>query len=163
MAHMRFSTHIDRLRDFLSARWLLILAALAAQMVVLAAVLANMEVPAAADITLAPVAGSPGVCQVIALRPFGDAWMRGIQPGLQVRLAGTSQGDPCKVTTPAIRLEIVGLPGPGRDFEIVSQSRPVDFLDLATVIFLVIIFDVTGIAIFLRAQHREVARRRSKP
>ncbi len=158
MAHMRFPIHIDRLRDFLSARWLLILAALAAQIVVLAAVLANMEVPAAADITLAPVAGSPGVCQVIALRPFGDAWMRGIQPGLQVRLAGTSQGDPCKVTTPAIRLEIVGLPGPGRDFEIVSQSRPVDFLDLATVIFLVIIFDVTGIAIFLRAQHRASAR-----
>src|SRR5579885_2400640 len=158
MAHMRFPIHIDRLRDFLSARWLLILAALAAQIVVLAAVLANMEVPAAADITLAPVAGSPGVCQVIALRPFGDAWMRGIQPGLQVRLAGTSQGDPCKVTTPAIRLEIVGLPGPGRDFEVVSQSRPVDFLDLATVIFLVIIFDVTGIAIFLRAQHRASAR-----
>ena len=158
MAQMRFLAHKYRLRDFLSVRWLIILAALAAQVVVMAAVLANMGRPATADITLAPVAGNPGVCQVVALRPFGDAWARGIQPGLQIRLAGTQPGDPCKITMPKSRLEIAGLPGPGRDFEVSIQSRPVDFLDLATVIFLTIIFDVTGIAIFLRAQNRASAR-----
>jgi signal transduction histidine kinase len=143
------------LSGFLSLRWLLILAGLAAQMVVLSVALANLGGPSRADVTLAPVAGKPGVCQIVALRPFSGAWIRGVQPGVQVRIVGESQNETCAVTTPSVQLEIVGLPA--NEFKVIVQSPPVDFFDVAIALLLAVIFDVTGIAIFLRAQNRQTA------
>lgn len=145
-------------RDFLNPRWLVILIGLAIQIVTLCTVLAHLGTPTTADMTLTPVAGSPGVCQVAALRPFSDPWVRGLQPGVQIRIFGTAANNPCAITTTQVRLTVVGLPGPGHDISVMVQSTPVDFLDLALVFFLATIFDVTGVAIFLRSQNRRLAR-----
>src|SRR5581483_7540025 len=110
MVQAKFATKKETLSGFLSLRWLLILVGLVVQIVVLGVTLANLSGPARADVTLAPVAGKPGVCQIVALRPFSDAWIRGVQPGVQVRVVGASPDDSCAVTTSAVQLEIVGLP-----------------------------------------------------
>ncbi len=157
MIKIRFSTSQYTLRDFLNLRWLVILAGLAVQIIVLSTVLANLGAPAAADMTLAPVADSPGVCQVVALRPFSDPWVRGLQPEVQIRIAGAPASNPCALTAQRAQIVIVGLPGPGRDLIMNVQSPPVDFLDLALVLCLATIFNVTGIAIFLRSQNRPLA------
>ncbi len=155
MVQTKFATKREMLSGFLSLRWLLILAGLAAQMVVLGVALANLGGPSRADVTLAPVAGKPGVCQIVALRPFSDAWIRGVQPGVQVRIVGDAQNETCAVTASSVRLEIVGLPA--NEFNVIVQSPPVDFFDVAIALLLAVIFDVTGIAIFLRAQNRQTA------
>ena len=155
MVQTKFATKKESLRGFLSLRWLLILAGLFVQIVVLGVTLANLSGPPRADVTLAPVAGKPGVCQIVALRPFSDAWIRGVQPGIQVKIIGASQKDTCAITTASIQLEVVGMPA--NEFKVIVQSPPVDFFDVAIAILLAVIFDVTGIAIFLRAQNRQTA------
>lgn len=155
MAEITFLKKKYALSDFLKFRWLLILAGLAAQIIILSMVLTNLGGPASTDITLAPVAGAPGICQVVAIRPFSDAWLPGVQPGIQIRIVGEQQSRPCAIATRSMRVEIVGLPG--HDIEVIAQSPPVDFFDVAVVIFLAIIFNVTGIAILLRGQNRQTA------
>lgn len=158
MAQMRFLTKKYTLRDFLHLRWLVILAGLGVQMIALGTVLASLGMPIGADMTLAPAAGNPGVCQVVAIRPFSDPWVRGVQPGVQVRIADALESNSCTITTQTLHLVIIGLPGPGHDLSVSIQSPPVDFLDLALVLFLATIFNVTGIAMFLRGQNRPLAR-----
>ncbi|HEY3992374.1 MAG TPA: hypothetical protein VGM01_05775, partial [Ktedonobacteraceae bacterium] len=145
------------LRNFLNLRGLIIIAGLVVQMVLLYAVLINLGTPATADMILAPAANNPDVCEVVALRPFSDPWVRGLQPEIQVRVMGAPENNPCKMSGQAVRLEILGLPGPTRNLEVHVQPAPVDFLDLALVFFLATIFNVTGIAILLRSQNRPLA------
>lgn len=145
-------------RERFDARWLVILAGLAIQFIILTVVFENLNTPASADMTLAPVAGSPGVCQVVALRPFSEPWMTGAQPGIQIRLGGASANNPCALTSQRVQISVVGLPIPMQRFEVMIQPQPVDFLDLALVFVLAIIFNVTGIAIFLRSQNGPLAR-----
>jgi signal transduction histidine kinase len=135
-------------------RWLLILVTLAGQIVVLGVALAHAGV-AGVDVILSPVEGRPDVCQVVALRPFSAAWVRGVQPGVQVRIVGGPPHGICTLVSPVVRLEVVGLPA--NAFTVDVRSPPVDFFDVAIVLLLVVIFDVTGIAILLRAQHRQTA------
>lgn len=156
MAETMLSTPKYTLRDFLNLRWLVILVGLAVQVIALGTVLANLGTPASADMTLAPVASNPGVCQIVALRPFSDPWVRGLQPEVQIRIVGAPASNPCTLTTAKIQISIVGLPE--HDLAVNVQSPPVDFLDLALVFFLATIFNVTGIAIFLRSQNRPLAR-----
>src|SRR5258707_3408419 len=159
MAEKFYSTPRQRLRDFFNLRWLMILAGLAVQVIALATVLAHLGTPASADITLEPVVGSQGVCQVVALRPFSEPWLSGALPGIQVRIEGTREPNPCAIATQKIQIVVVGLPAPSwQRFEVTIQAQPVNFLDLALVVFLAIIFNVTGIAIFLRSQNRPLAR-----
>lgn len=156
MAETTFAAMEYMRRKFLNLRWLVILAGLAIQIFVLVAVLANLHNPASTDITLAPVNGASGVCQILAIRPFSDAWVRGVQPGVQVRIVGAPPDDPCAITTSTLRLELVGLPG--QHLTVNVQSPPVDFPNLAIALLLATIFDVTGIAMFLRNQNRPTAR-----
>lgn len=156
MAEMMFATKKYTLRNFLNLRWLVILAGLAIQVFVLGAVLANLNNPASRDITLAAVKGNPGVCQIVAIRPFSDAWVRGVQPGVQVRIAGAPAQSPCAITASTLSLKIVGLPGQHLSVNVLSP--PVDFPNLAIALLLATIFDVTGIAMFLRNQNRPTAR-----
>lgn len=157
MTQISFAGHTYTLRDFLKLRWLMILVSLGAQIVILWMVFANLgSATSTTDITLTPVAGTPGVCQVIAIRPFSDAWTPGIQPGMQVRITSGQADEPCKLTTGSVKLQIVGLPT--SHFEVDVQSPPVDFFDVALAVFLAIVFNVTGIAILLRAQNRQTAR-----
>jgi len=139
---------------FVRLRWLLILAGLALQAVVLGVVLTHAGGPSGADLALSPVEGKPGVCQVVALRPFSTIWMRGVQPGIQVQISGAPRGR-CTITTPSVRLALVDLPV--SPFGVDVQSPPVDFFDVAIALLLAVIFDVTGIAIVLRAQNRQTA------
>lgn len=135
-------------------RWLLILTGLALQVVVLAVVLTHAGGTTGADLALSPVEGRPGVCQVVALRPFSTIWMRGVQPGIEVQIIGAPHRA-CSITTPSVHLALVGLPI--SPFGVDVQSPPVDFFDVAIALLLVVIFDVTGIAIVLRAQNRQAA------
>ncbi|MEO7019083.1 MAG: sensor histidine kinase [Ktedonobacteraceae bacterium] len=152
-----FSHKKYNLRAFLNLRWLIILTGLAVQLLVLGATLANLRNnQTSTDITLTPVAGSPGICQVSAIRPFSNVWLPGVQLGMQIQIIGAQPNDPCAITTRRIQLEIVGWPG--HTMHVTVQSPPVDFLDIAIAVLLAIIFDVTGIAVFLRAQNRQTAR-----
>lgn len=155
MAQIKFPIQKYMPGGLLNPRWLLILVGLTFQVVMLGVAFSNLGQPAEADIALAPVTSTPGVCQVVAIRPFSDAWVRGLQPGVQVRIAGAPQENPCAVTTSTIQLEIVGLPG--NDFSVSVQSPPLDFFDVALTLLLIMIFNVTGIAIFLRAPNRQTA------
>ncbi|HEY1350778.1 MAG TPA: ATP-binding protein [Ktedonobacteraceae bacterium] len=136
-------------------RWLLILVGLCGQLAVLTVALAHAGVAASVDVLLSPVEGRPGVCQVVALRPFSVAWVRGVQPGVQVRIVAGPQRGTCRLPLSVVRLEVVGLPASA--FTVDVRSPPVDFFDVAIVLLLAVIFDVTGIAILLRAQHRQTA------
>lgn len=144
------------IRDFLNLRWLVILAGLAIQFIALGTVLANLGTPTSADLVLAPVADNFGTCEVVAIRPFSDPWVRGLQADIQVKVEGAPPDNPCLISSQKLRLIIVGLPG--RDIVVTVQPTPVDFLDLALVLCLATIFNVTGIAIFLRSQNRPLAR-----
>src|SRR5207248_5684803 len=88
-------------------RRLIITAGLAIQLFVLGAVLISMQQPQTPDLSLAPVAGKPGVCQVVAVRPFSDAWVHGVQAGRQVRITGPGQNSNCEVVTQTIQLQLV--------------------------------------------------------
>ncbi|HVU68539.1 MAG TPA: ATP-binding protein [Ktedonobacteraceae bacterium] len=158
MAKMTHFSSFAKWHTFFTIRWLVILAGLAIQLIALGVVLANLDRPAGADITLTPVAGSPGVCQVVALRPFSDPWVRGLQADLQIRIEGASPEHPCAITTPKLTIDVVGLPASAHALETTVLPAPVDFLDLALVLCLASIFNVTGIAIFLRSQNRPLAR-----
>ena len=155
MAETMVSTQHDKLRAFLTLRWLVILAGLAIQIIALSIVLANLATPTTADMTLTPVIGNPGVCQIVALRPFSNLWVRGLQPEVQIRIVDSPANNPCAMTTQPIRLVIVGLPE--HEITVSVQPPPVDFLDIALVLFLATIFNVTGIAMFLRSQNRPLA------
>jgi signal transduction histidine kinase len=154
MAEIRHATEHAVHSSVLRLRWLLILAGLALQVVVLGVVLTHAGGPTGADVTLEPVVGKPEICQVVALRPFSTIWMRGVQPGVQVQLSGAARGT-CAITTPSLRLAIIDLPV--APFRVDIQSPPVDFFDVAIALLLAVIFDVTGIAIVLRAQNRQTA------
>lgn len=156
MAQTNFSPWKYSLKDFLHPRWFLIVISLVTQTILLSMVLVHLGEPAGTDITLAPVADNPGFCQVVALRPFSDAWVRGIQTGTQVKIIGGQTNNSCSISGQSIQLEVLNLPE--HPLTIIAQTQPADFLDIATALLLIIIFDVTGIAIFLRGQNRQAAR-----
>jgi signal transduction histidine kinase len=135
---------------------MIVIVGLAVQLFVLMAVLIGIGQPQTPDIRLAPVAGNSSVCNVIAVRPFSESWVHGIQTGIQVRIVDSAPLNDCKITTRSIKLEIVGLPA--HPISVNVLSPPVDFIKIATNLILALIFNVTGIAIFLRAQNRPTAR-----
>jgi signal transduction histidine kinase len=156
MVQTTLSAQKHTLRDFLNPRWAIVIAGLAVQLFVLVAALANTSQPQTPDISLAPVAGNSSVCQVVAVRPFSESWLHGIQAGMQVRIAGSGLPSDCEITTQSIQLEIIGPFAHAISVNVLSP--PVDFIRIATNLLLALIFSVTGIAIFLRAQNRPTAR-----
>jgi signal transduction histidine kinase len=158
MAHTTLSTQTHHLRDFLSRRWTIVIAGLAIQMFVLVAALSSINQTQTPDVSLAPVAGHTGLCQVVAVQPFSESWVHGIRAGMQVRVSIADSGQPanCIITSQRIQLEAVELPA--RAISIDVLSPPVDFFKITTNLILALIFSVTGIAIFLRAQNRPTAR-----
>jgi signal transduction histidine kinase len=106
--------------------------------------------------TLAPVAGHPGVCRVITTRLFSDAWVHGLQAGVQIKIVGPPSDSTCTVSPLTMAFTIVGLPERIINVDVIAP--PLDFMSIATNLILALIFDVTGIAMFLRAQNRPTAR-----
>src|SRR6266699_6887573 len=86
MEHLSQSAPTDEPRTFLHPRWIIITAGLAIQLFVLGAVLVSMQQPQTPDLSLAPLAGKPGVCQVVAVRTFSVAWVHGVSSGIHVRI-----------------------------------------------------------------------------
>src|SRR6266571_1368642 len=156
MEHISQSAPTDEPRTFLHPRWIIITAGLAIQLFVLGAVLINMQQPQTPDLSLAPLAGKPGICQVVAVRPFSDAWVHGVQAGIQVRITGPGQNSNCKVVTQTIQLQLVRTVD--HTVSVSVLAPPVDFGRIALGLILALIFNFTGIAIFLRAQNRPMAR-----
>ena len=149
-------TQKHKLGGFLHPRWTMVIVGLAVQVSVLVAVLSGIGQPQTPDISLAPVAGNASVCNVVAVRPFSESWVRGIQAGMQVRIVDSAPLNNCKITTQSIELEIVGLPAHSVSVNVLSP--PVDFIKIVANLILALIFSVTGIAIFLRAENRPTAR-----
>ncbi|MGH2481163.1 MAG: hypothetical protein ACRDHW_16025, partial [Ktedonobacteraceae bacterium] len=146
----------DILRALFKPRQLIVIAVLAAQLIVLGGVLLSVGKPVTADITLAPVPDQPGLCRVVAARLFSDAWVHGVQNGMLVTITGPHPTNSCTVSTPTVALEIVGLPA--HSVNVAVLPPPPDFMNMAVNLLLALIFDVTGIAMFLRAQNRPTAR-----
>ena len=149
-------TQKHKLGGFLYPRLMIVIVGLALQLFVLVAVLSGIGQPQTPDISLAPVAGDASICTVVAVRPFSESWVRGIQAGMQVRIVDSAPLSDCKITTQSIELEIVGLPAHSVSVNVLSP--PVDFIKIVTNLILALIFSVTGIAIFLRAENRPTAR-----
>ncbi len=143
-------------RHTLFYRWLIILAGLALQVAILASVIISMKQPAVADITLAPVAGATQTCQIVAVRPFSDAWVSGLQDGMQVKLVDERANENCTTHIQSISVEIVGFPA--RTININVLPPPTDLVNIALSLILILVFDITGAAIFLHAQKRPIAR-----
>ncbi|HEX6484282.1 MAG TPA: hypothetical protein VF043_36020, partial [Ktedonobacteraceae bacterium] len=158
MTYTTRSTQTYHLRDFLSRRWTIVMAGLAVQLFVLVAALSSLNQPQTPDVSLTPVAGNATLCRVVAVRPFSESWVHGVQAGMQVRvrMADSEQPGNCTITTQRVQLEVVGLPA--RAINVGVLSPPADFIRVATNLILALIFSVTGIAIFLRAQNRPTAR-----
>lgn len=154
--HTSLFTYRHTLRALLSPRQLIVLTMLAAQLFVLGAILFNLGKPATADITLVPVVDHPGVCQIVTARLFSDAWVHGLQTGVQIKIVNPLSDNTCTVSPLTMAFTIVGLPEHIINVDIVTP--PLDFISIATNLILALIFDVTGIAMFLRAQNRPTAR-----
>jgi signal transduction histidine kinase len=155
MEHISQSTSTYEPRNFSNLRRMIVVVSLALQLFVLGAVLVSMQQPQTPDLSLTPVAGKPGVCQVVAVRPFSDAWVHGVQAGIQVRITSPGQNSNCEVVTQTIQLQLVGMVD--RTVSVSVLAPPVDFGRIAIGVILALIFNVTGIAIFLRAQNRLTA------
>ncbi|HLI08170.1 MAG TPA: ATP-binding protein [Ktedonobacteraceae bacterium] len=158
MSYTTLAAQKYHLRGSLSRRWTMVIVGLLVQLFVLVAVLSGINQPQTPDVSLTPVAGHPGLCRVVAVRPFSESWIHGIQVGMQVRVrvADSGQAGNCTVTTQHIQLEVVGFPAHPISVDI--QSSSTDFIWIATNLLLALIFSVTGIAIYLRAQNRPTAR-----
>lgn len=146
----------DTLRALFKPRQLIVVAVLTAQLMVLGGVLLSVGKPVTADITLSPVPGQAGFCRVIAARLFSDAWVHGIQEGMLVTIASPQPVHTCAISTPTVALKVVGLPD--RSVNVDVLSPPLDLMNIAVNLLLALIFDVTGIAMFLRALNRPTAR-----
>ncbi len=151
-----FVSHRDKMRGFFKPRWLIVLVGIIGQFSVLFIILFSAGGSQSPDISLEPVVGQPDVCQVVSVRPFTDAWVHGLEAGLQVKIAQSGLTSDCRIVTQTLHLSIIGLPGNGN--EVTVLLPPADFLHVATDIVLGLIFSVTGIAIFLHAQNRPLAR-----
>lgn len=149
-------THRDTWRASLNVRRSVVVAVLAAQLVVLGAALLNLGQPATADITLTPVNSHAGICQVATARLFSNAWVDGLQAGVEIKIVGSVPNSACNVTSSTIAFTRVGFPNHIVTVDIVAP--PLDFMTIATNLILALIFDATGIAMFLRAQNRPTAR-----
>jgi signal transduction histidine kinase len=155
MVQINHAAPKHQLRDFLNRRWILVIAGLIVELCVLVIALASLNQPQTPDISLASVAGNPSLCQVVTVRPFSESWVHGIQAGMQVKVIDSGQSNSCKIATQSVLIEVVGLPV--HVFSVNVLSPPVGFFQLVTNLILVLIFSVTGIAIFLRAQNRPTA------
>ncbi len=145
-----------KLHALLKPRQLIVIAILAVQLVVLGTVLFSLGEPATADITLAAVAGRPNVCQVVTTRLFSDAWVHGLQAGVQINIVGPTPNNTCTVSSSTMAFTIVGLSDHIISVDVITP--PLDFMSITTNLILALIFNVTGIAMFLRAQNRPTAR-----
>jgi signal transduction histidine kinase len=118
------------------------------------------------DVTLAPVAGNPNVCRITHVATFTDAWINGIQPGMLVQQAGSSLPRflardagtlvHCQAIEQPTYVQVIGQNTILR----LSTASPqiTDIPNLIAPLLLVIIFNLTGITIFLRASDRPIAR-----
>ena len=70
MEHISQSTSTYEPRNFSNLRRMIVVVSLALQLFVLGAVLVSMQQPQTPDLSLTPVAGKPGVCQVVARPAF---------------------------------------------------------------------------------------------
>ncbi|HET8844110.1 MAG TPA: ATP-binding protein [Ktedonobacteraceae bacterium] len=145
-----------RLRNILHPRLLIVTIGLIVQFVVLGTSLSSIGQIQSPDVRLLPLTDNPGICQVVDVRPFSDAWVHGIQTGIQVKLVNQEPAMSCQITTETVQIKIIGLPGHGVEVNVLSP--PADFLHIATNLLLILIFSVTGIAIFLRTPDRPTAR-----
>ena len=153
--HMSASLCKPWWRQRANLRRVVVVVGLVIELLVLLSVLIRMNRPVSADLTLAPSANKPGFCQVVSVRPFSDPWVHGIQAGLQVQIVGSGANTGCQITTQSIQLKLAGISGPPININVLPL--PTDFIDLAIALLLALIFSVTGIAIFLRAQNRPTA------
>ena len=156
MEYITQSTSTYGPRNFSNLRRMIVAVGLAVQLFVLGAVLVSMQQPQTPDLSLAPAAGKSGVCQVVAVRPFSQAWVNGVQAGVQVRITGPGQNSNCEVATQTIQLQFMG--PVDRTVSVSVLAPPVDFGRIAIGVILAFLFNITGIAIFLRAQNRPMAR-----
>ncbi len=145
----------------LTRRWLIVLLGLAVQLGIILLLFLSANQPGFFNIALTPVQGHPGVCQVTGVAPFSDPARQGIHPGTLVRPqsgpGNAGNAHPCQPTNGSVMFSATGgHQQPGSQFTVESLSS--DLADTVLVVMLAIIFDVAGIAIFLRAQARPTAR-----
>ena len=151
------------LNNVMIKRMLVIVVGLAVQISVIILLLISLQHPAPRSVTFAAVSGDPTACRIVKFEPFTDAWLKGFQQGSIVHAAQRpSQRLHCATLTGSLHVSSkpvkAGPLGPETLLNVSSTFPPTDFITIALVSILTLIFDVAGITIFLRAQDRPTAR-----
>ncbi len=154
-----------RKREFsLKRRWIIVLAGLIVQGSILAIAFASSLQPGQPDVTLAPVAGNPNVCSISHVTTFTDAWVNGIQPVMLVHIVASPFPDlyasdvirsaHCQNVAFPVFVQVIDQ---NTLLFLNTSSGPFNTVNQLLALFLTIIFSLTGITIFLRANDRPVA------
>jgi len=155
----------NRLHDVVTKRSLVIIVGLVVQVTIIILLLVTLRHPAPRSVTFVAVPGDPTACRIVKFEPFTEAWLKGVQPGTIVHMEGnTSHALSCDTLTGTLRFQ---RPSPSGFLEQMNQETllhvsptfpPIDFTTIALISILTLIFDIAGVAVFLRAQDRPTAR-----
>ncbi|GER88082.1 hypothetical protein KDW_22440 [Dictyobacter vulcani] len=129
-------------------RWLVIIISLIAQATLLILLISNAQQLSHPEVTLAPIQGQPGACQVVSVTPFSEAWTNNVRVGSVIHLL-----KPPFAPAPAPNCQLIGnvLATSGTSnlpFTIHAAQPELNPLDIFITGFLAIIFALTGSAIF---------------
>ncbi len=145
-------------------RLLVIVASLAVQVAVIVSILVSLRQPAPRNITFTSVPGDATACRIVTIKPLTDAWLKRIQPGTIVHTENNSlQPVNCNTLSGSLRVQTTGqqthiwTPDAASLLYISSAPPSIDLATIVLMSILTIIFDIAGIAVFLRAKNRSTA------
>ena len=150
----------SRLNGVMMKRSLVIGVGLVVQVTIIILLLVSLQQPAPRGVTFSAVSGDPTACRIVTFQPFTEAWLKGIQRGTIVHADGnSSQVLNCATLTGTLHVPSNSSKiGPVTLLHVSPTFPPIDFTSIALISILTLIFDVAGIAVFLRAQDRPTAR-----
>ncbi|GHO86613.1 sensor histidine kinase [Dictyobacter formicarum] len=137
-------------------RWFIAVLCVGVQLVLL--ILLNKNQSTHPEVTLAPVNGRPGICQVLNVTPFTDAWTNNVRVG-SVIYPKERPFPPGHIQNCQLESNIVATTEPGgHPFTIHASPQAMNPVDVFIAGILALIFDTAGIAIFFRSKDRPTAR-----
>ena len=142
-------------------RWIIVLIGLVIQGIVLLLLIFNAAQSTYAEVLLAPVDTNARLCRIESIAPLSEANRLNVQVQTLVRIlpVDASGIKNCEITSSSssIRVETVGSGSPIY-FTIRIYHTAHDIADIIVTSMLACIFGIAGIAIFIRAQDRAMAR-----
>ncbi|GCE26749.1 hypothetical protein KDA_22330 [Dictyobacter alpinus] len=138
-------------------RWIVVIISLLVQAAILLLII-NTQQSQHPEVTLTPVAGQTGTCQVVNVAPFSEAWANNVRVGSVIQLLkppfSPEQAQNCQLTGNVLATNGTG----GPPFTLHAAPQALNSLDTFIATFMALLFALAGIAIFFRSQDRPTAR-----